>query len=68
MDEMIKQIMGKTGMTMEQVKPVANQVIAFIKERLPGPLGSQLDKLLGDNKAADPAGAVLDQLGTLFGK
>ncbi len=62
MDELIKQVAQKVGISEEQAKQAVTQVVAFLKQKLPAPIASQIDSVLG-GKAPD-----LSSLGGLFGK
>lgn len=61
MDELIKQVVQKTGISEDQARQAVTVVLNFLKERLPAPLASQVDGILNNPGAA---GA----LGGLFGK
>ncbi len=62
MDELIKQVAQKVGISEEQAKQAVTQVLAFLKQRLPAPVASQIDAVL-EGKGPD-----LSALGGLFGK
>jgi hypothetical protein len=70
MEQIIKMITEKTGISNEQATTAVNVVTDFLKEKLPAGMGSQLDGLLqGDtSKLGDIAGSIKDSLGGLFGK
>jgi nucleoid DNA-binding protein len=59
MNELIKQITQKTGITEEQAKQAVAQVIEFLKQKLPAPIANQVEGVLGGG---------LPNLGGLFGK
>ncbi len=61
MDELVKQVVQKTGISEEQARQAVNVVLEFLKQRLPAPIASQLDGVLNN---AGVGGA----LGGLFGK
>ena len=73
MDELIKQLQEKTGLGVDQIKSVVSGVADFLGDKLPGPLGDQVSKLLGGDDAAgdDDGGGLLDKakdaLGGLLG-
>ncbi len=46
MDELVKQITQKTGISEDQAKQAIAQVLAFLKQRLPAPVAQQLDGVL----------------------
>lgn len=63
MDELLKQLQEKTGLGADQIKSVISGVADFLGDKLPGPLGDQVAKLLGDDDdASEDAGADDDGL------
>ncbi len=62
MDELIKQISQKTGISADQAKQAVTMVLDFLKQRLPTPIAAQIDAVL--------AGGMpnLGNVGGLFGK
>lgn len=66
LDELVKAVSEKTGLPADQAKTAAMVVIDFLKQKLPAPIASQIDGLLG------AGGGAVDQaknmLGGLFGK
>ncbi|HLA09715.1 MAG TPA: hypothetical protein VJ023_03795 [Pyrinomonadaceae bacterium] len=65
MDELIKQITEKTGISEEQARTAANTVIGFLKSRLPEPIAGQLDNLTGQ-RSAGGLSDVASKVGGLF--
>ena len=63
MDELVKIVSQKTGLPQDQAKAAALAVIDFLKQKLPAPISSQIDGLLGGSAAGD----VAKTLGGLFG-
>jgi hypothetical protein len=71
MEELVKQIVSKTGISEDQARGAATTVIGFLKGKLPESLGGHLDSALGS--AAGALGgvdisSVTSSLGGLFGK
>jgi uncharacterized protein (DUF2267 family) len=66
MDELIKMVSDKAGITTDQAKTAVTVVMDFLKDKLPEPLAGQVEGVLsGDTSGlADMAGG----LGGLFGK
>jgi uncharacterized protein (DUF2267 family) len=62
LDELIKQITQRTGISEEQAKQAVAQVLEFLNQRLPAPIASQVEGLL---KGGMPD---LGGLGGLFGR
>jgi len=63
MDELIKRITEKTGISEDQARSAVNTVAGFLKEKLPAPLAGQIDNVL-----TGAGGAVTDKLGDVAGK
>lgn len=70
MDQLIRQITERTGISEVQAKQAVETVLSFLKEKLPAPLASQLDAVLsGDlNSLGSIASQAQGALGGLFGK
>ena len=71
MDELIKQIVSKTGISETQARSAAETVVGFLKGKLPDAIGSHLDSALGSAAGAlgnVDLGSVTAGLGGLFGK
>jgi hypothetical protein len=64
MDELIKLVTQKTGISEEQARGAIETVVNFLKQKLPAPIAGQLDAILSGNAAGD----ALKGLGGLFGK
>ena len=72
MDDLIKQVTERTGISESQARTAVETVMGFLKDRLPAPIAGQLDGLLGSaggavGTVADTAGDVLGGLGGMFG-
>jgi hypothetical protein len=63
MDELIKRITEKTGISEDQARSAINTVAGFLKEKLPAPLAGQVDNVLSGT-----GGGMADQLGDVAGK
>jgi hypothetical protein len=75
MDELMNLITEKTGIPPDVAKPVAEVVIGFLKQKLPAPVGSQIDNVLGMQVPSGTAsqgqkgsGGLGQMLGGMFGK
>jgi len=49
MDELIKLVTSKAGISEAQAKKAVETVLSFLKDKLPGPLAGQIDGLLKGN-------------------
>jgi hypothetical protein len=64
MDELVKLVSQKAGITQDQAKTAVTTVLGFLKERLPAPVAVQLEGILSGN-AVDKG---LHGLGGMLGK
>ena len=61
MEELVKLVSKKTGLSEEAAAEAVDIVLDYIKKKLPKPVAAQVDAVLG-------AGSAMDALGGLFGK
>ena len=66
MDELIKQIVTKTGITEDQARAAVQTVAGFLKEKLPAPIAGQVDAVLSGS--GPNLGDMGKNLGGLFGR
>lgn len=59
MDELVKMVADRVGISEAQAKQAVEMVISFLKDKLPEPIAGQLDAVL--------EGDVAGGLGKLFG-
>jgi hypothetical protein len=64
MDELIKLVTKKTGISEAQAKQAVDAVIGFLKKKLPAPIAGQIDGVLSGSGPAQAAQA----LGNLLNK
>ena len=62
MDELVKRISEKTGISEDQARSAVNVVSNFLKEKLPAPIAGQVDNVLSG------AGGMTDKLGDAAAK
>ena len=65
MDELVKQVVERTGISEAQAQTAVTTVLGFLKNRLPEPIAGQLDGFLGG--ASGAAGGLAGQAGDLLG-
>ena len=65
MEELIKQVTARTGISEEQARTAVQTVIGFLKERLPAPIAGQVDSALSGTGGA--GGSLMDQAGGMIG-
>jgi hypothetical protein len=70
MDELIKQVAEKTGISEDQARTAVSTVINFLKDRLPAPIAGQLDNFIGGSATAAGAATdgATDTIGDIAGK
>ncbi len=66
MDELIKQVVAKTGISEEQARTAVQTVAAYLKEKLPAPVAGQVDAVLAGG--TPNLGDMGKSLGGLFGR
>jgi hypothetical protein len=70
MDELIKKVSERTGLGEDKARTAVDTVVGFLKEKLPGPIGGQIDNVLNSSGGmiADKAGDLIGGIGDMFGK
>ena len=46
MDELIKQVTAKAGISEDQARSAVNTVLDFVKDRLPAPIADQIENAM----------------------
>ncbi len=65
MEELVKLVVKKTGLSEAQAKAAVKVVLDFLKKKLPQPIGSQIDTVLaGGSLPTD----LMQGVGSLLGK
>jgi hypothetical protein len=67
MDELVKLVSKKTGISEDMAKTAVETVVGYLKEKLPAPIGGQIDNLLNSGGMAQGLEGVTKGLGGLFG-
>ena len=72
MDELIKQVTAKAGISEDQARSAVTTVIGFLKNKLPAPIAGQLDNVVGSESGTVGEGGIVGDLASkasgLFGK
>ena len=67
--QLIQQISQRVGIPPEKAEAAIDTVVGYLKQHLPGPIGSQLDKVVsGDGGTAGGLSEAAQKLGGMFGK
>lgn len=68
MDELVKMVADKVGITEAQARQAVEIVLSFLKEKLPEPIAGQIDAVVeGDLSGLGDLGGLAGGLGGLFG-
>jgi hypothetical protein len=68
MDELVKLVAQKTGLSEDKAKVAVETVLGFLKDKLPGPVTGQIDSILGGEESAPGLSGVAQSLGGMLGK
>jgi hypothetical protein len=70
MNELINQITQRTGISQNQAQQAVQVVVGFLKQRLPGPMASQLDSFVSGQgtQGTTGQGGMMGQAQQSFGK
>ncbi len=68
MEELIKKVSEKTGLSEDLSRQVTEAVLDTIKEKLPGPIASQIDTVLSGGDLSESLGDMAKGLGSILGK
>ncbi len=68
MDQVVKLVSERVGISEEQARTAVDTVVGFIKQRAPAPLAQQIDGWLSGSGGASAASSAIDAVGGLFGK
>ncbi len=68
MDELVELISQKTGLSEEMSRTAVDLVLGYLKDKLPDPIASQIDAVLGGGGAMPDLGGLAQGLGGMLGK
>ncbi len=68
MDELVKLVSQKTGLSEEMAKTAAETVVGYLKDKLPAPIAGQIDSVLGGAGMPKAAEGLVKGLGGILGK
>jgi uncharacterized protein (DUF2267 family) len=61
MDELVKLVVQKTGISEDQARQAVTTVIGFLKERLPAPIAAQVDGVINNPGVAGALGGLFNK-------
>lgn len=56
MDELVKQVSARTGISEDQARTAITTVIGFLKDKLPAPIAGHLDSVVGGSSSGSEGG------------
>lgn len=66
MDDLLKTVQEKTGLSLEQAQGAIDAVLDFVKDKLPAPIASQLEGLMGGGSdGGDDDGGLMGKIGDM---
>jgi uncharacterized protein (DUF2267 family) len=68
MEELVKQVTSKAGISEEQARSAVTTVVGFLKDKLPAPIASQIENALQGQGAAGSLGDLAAKAGGLLNK
>ena len=71
MEQLIKMVSEKTGISEVQAKTAVETVVSFLKDKMPGGLGTQVESFIKGGAAGstdDMLGGLKDKMGGILGK
>jgi hypothetical protein len=68
MEELVKRISEKTGISEDQARSAVTVVSGFLKEKLPAPIAGQIENVLGGaGGMSDTLSNAASKVGNIFG-
>ena len=67
MEELINRVAEKAGISQEQARTAVETVAEFLKERVPAPYASYIDKFMGA-EGGGSGGGLSGMMGSFFNK
>ena len=67
MEELVKQVAAKTGISEEHARTAVTTVLGFLKDKLPAPIAGQIDNVIGGGGGEGGEGGLGDIASTVGG-
>ena len=68
MENLIKRVSEKAGITEAQARSAVNTVVSFLKDKMPAGVGSQVETFLKGGSGASIVGSIKEKVGGVLGK
>lgn len=63
MDQIVNLVSQRTGINQDQARTAVDTVLGYLKDRVPGPIAGQLDKVAsGEDQSQSQAGNLKDKI------
>lgn len=67
MDELVKQVAQRTGISEDNARTAVTTVLGFLKDKLPAPIASQIDNVVGGSgESGGVGGDIASAVGGLL--
>jgi hypothetical protein len=66
MEELIKTVTQKVGISEAQAKSAIEAVVSFLKDKMPGGIGSQVESFVKGSSGANVANELKEKVGGFF--
>jgi uncharacterized protein (DUF2267 family) len=63
MEELIKKVSEKTGISEDQARTAVTTVLGFLKDKLPAPIAGQIENVIGGGESAGGVGDIAAKVG-----
>lgn len=67
MEELVKQVSSRTGISEDQARTAVTTVLGFLKDKLPAPIAGQIDNIIGGSNAGGEGGGGLGDIASKVG-
>ena len=67
MEELIKMVTQKVGISESQAKSAIETVVSFLKDKMPAGIGNQVESFVKGGSASNVADTLKDKVGGLLG-
>ena len=68
MENLIKRVSEKAGITEVQARSAVNTVVSFLKDKMPAGVGSQVETFLTTGSSGAVAGSIKEKVGGVLKK
>lgn len=68
MDELVKLVSEKTGLSEESAKEAVEVVVGYLKDKLPAPIAGQVESVLSGTGVGTDLGDLAQGLGSVLSK